>query len=242
MANPETTQTEEIVETVSKQEHENIKAAMQEERRKRKTAEETARTQEASSNERFARLEGRFEVLNKVYGGEDEEEIDPNVELGKKVELQDQTLKSTQGELAALRAANTLSSQESSFQADHSDYPQARQHYFDARIASLKAMGDTDEDAYAKTANELVILSTNALSAGESAPQRVYEAAKSFGYSPVTTEAEKQLETIQQGQAGGTLPAGAPPAGDLSMEAIEQMPDEEFAKLTESQLREAMGG
>ena len=137
---------------------------------------------------------------------------------------------------------NTLNSQEAQFASQTPDYDAAKNHYFSTRFNSLQKLGYSPEQAQNQIAMETMQFSQTALNANENAASRLYDAAKESGYVPVTAKAEQKLATIQEGQEVGSMPKGASPKGELTLETLANMTDAEFASLSEEQIRSAMGG
>lgn len=125
------------------------------------------------------------------------------------------------------------------------DVREAGSYLNDIRARELMVLGMPEPQARAKAIDELNVALMGWAHEGQNPAQVAYELAKVRGYQPKQAQsAEQKIAAQQKGTAaarslGG---GGAVSAGKLTAEALANMSDEEFSKLTESQFRQAMGG
>jgi hypothetical protein len=227
-------------EVVAKEQYDNIHKAMDKERHEKREIQQKFEQYKSEMDEKYARADERLNTLNKMWGGEDE--VDPEVQRQAEFAEQKKRLDEIAQQQNLINLQNTLNSQESQFAAVTPDYAQAKKHYFTTRMNSLGKLGYTQEQAQQQIAMETMQFSQTALSQNENAAQRLYEAAKEVGYTPITSKGEEKLKTIEEGQNQKSMPKGGAPKGELTMETLSNMSDEEFASLTEEQIRSVMGG
>jgi len=162
--------------------------------------------------------------------------------MSEQMQSQSRELEELREQQKIITLQNTLNSQEAEFASRTSDYNAAKEHYFPARRKSLQKLGYSSEQAQNQIAMETVQFAQTALAQNENAAARLYEASKELGYVPVTAQAQDKLKTIEEGQSVSTMPKGSTPKGELTIESLANMSQEEFNALTEEQMRRAMGG
>lgn len=126
------------------------------------------------------------------------------------------------------------------------DLPAAGEYLNEMRTRELMLFGVPEQQARVQAAQE----QDNALKTwayqGMNAAQMAYDFAKARGYTPKAQghSAEEKIAAQQKGTAaakslGG---GGSVNAGKLTVEALANMSDEDFSKLSDSQFRQAFGG
>lgn len=146
-----------------------------------------------------------------------------------------------------------------SYAAERPDFLDAYEHARQARIEELSALGYAQDEALAITFDNEREVIAGALSAGRNPAQVIYEFAVRRGYQPrerapaslpvsgkapqtgqtgpaPLTEAEK-IALAARGQAGAKSlsAAGGGSTGTLTLEALADMSDEEFAEATKGE-------
>jgi len=126
------------------------------------------------------------------------------------------------------------------FKQEAPDFDAAANHYWSQRMTEMQAIyGPQAQEA---VTSEMYALAATSMQAGENPAKKVYELAKARGYTPET--AEEKIERTSQAQAAAKSmsSAGGQPETELSLESLAEMSDEEFAKLSPSEWKKAMGG
>jgi len=142
---------------------------------------------------------------------------------------------------------NTINVQVNEFVKDNPDYEHALNYVSQRRAQDLSALGITDPVQQQQIINtEAWNIAQTALQNNKNPAEVVYTMANSWGYKAAgqaenktaagaeKTELQKQVETIQKGQAESqTLSdaGGTPDSAELSLADIETMSDVDFDKL-----------
>lgn len=137
-----------------------------------------------------------------------------------------------QAENTARNFMNAVQQSENQFKASHPDYYEAANYLMQKKFTEYTSAGMTEQQARAAIQRDAQGLSMQALSAGANPAERVYEIAKTFGYSP-KPNAEAQQEMQRAGQAASTPTSGGGKSGGrLSLDALAKMSPDEFLKAT----------
>lgn len=140
---------------------------------------------------------------------------------------------------------------ERDFAAVNPDYPVAMNHLIQTRDLELQAMGyDDPKQRSAIISNDAQTIARGAMAKGKSIAEAVYDLAKLRGYAgkaPPKAEplaAESKMTMVEDAAnaarslSGGSGAAAAP----LSAEALANMSDEDFDRVSEDAFRKAAGG
>lgn len=124
------------------------------------------------------------------------------------------------------------------------DFRDAVAHLNETRTRQLVVLGMPESEAREKATLELNEAAVTWTVQGRNAAQVAYEFAKAQGYQMKTQTPDQKIAAQQKGTAaarslGG---GGAVSAGKLTAEALVNMSDEDFSKLSQSEWRTAMGG
>lgn len=151
----------------------------------------------------------------------------------------------------------TLEQAEQSFRSSAPDYDAAADHLYQSRQAELRYLGVPEAQIGQMISAEIYQVAQTALRSGRNPAEVFYETAKARGYragggqatpaqqqAPVVDAAAK-VAAINAGQAAakslGAAP-GAAPAADLSIRALLELSDDEFAKIDPAAFRRVAGG
>lgn len=228
-------ETQEEQETVAKTDYDGVRRALDEARAK----EREYRDQLTELRENQARMEGRMDSLKQIYGEEDEK--DPAEALQERIDAQQKMIEDNEERVKHIQLMNTLNSQEAQFASAHPDYDRAKQHYFNARLNSLKRVY-AEEDAQKALVMEITQFSQSCLNSNKNAAEALYNASQDIGYKPVTADGEKKLKQIQENQeSSGSMPGGKVPQGEYTIEQLNNMSEEEFNALPEEVIRKVLG-
>lgn len=132
---------------------------------------------------------------------------------------------------------------EQQFAQAQPDYNEAMTHLRDWRISDLAQSGFSQQEIAAHIATDMKALYTAGKAAGINPAQLAYLRAQEIGYKRATPEADKMAAQAKAQQATQSFPqtGGAPQAGGLTMEALANMSDAEFAKVSDADLAKVMG-
>ena len=124
------------------------------------------------------------------------------------------------------------------------DFKAAVAHLNETRIRQLVVLGVPEDQAAVQANQELDNAALQWTVQGKNAAEVAYEFAKAQGYQPKTGQTpDQKIEAQQKGTAAAkSLGGGGAVAGKLTAQALADMTDEDFAKLSESDWRRAMGG
>ena len=221
--------------------------ALHEERRERQALAKQVQEREQA----FTRLQTRLdtlEELRKPVVQPPSYEEDPLGAINHKLEETTrnyETLQHAEQERAAHAAQGRQIAQLQSYaKATADEYAKKVPDFYDAynamqslKEAELRAMGWDDVDEIKQWVLEYEFgMIQKAVKDGANVAERLYNMAKVLGYTPKQmADAEKKLDAIAAGQQaskslGGA--GGAAPAAKLTLEALDKMSDDEFAKYT----------
>lgn len=157
----------------------------------------------------------------------------------------DQQREQQAGQQAAIaRVQSAVINQAASFAKETADFGDAVNHLNAMRTRELIALGADPAQAETQAVQELDQAAMAWAAQGRNAAQTSYELAKARGFTSRTQTPDQRIEAQRKGTAaakslGG---GGAVSGGKLTAEALANMSDDDFAKLSESQFRQAMGG
>lgn len=139
---------------------------------------------------------------------------------------------------------------EQQFAAQHSDYADAVAHLHNARVADLRNMGYSDAEIGAQIQQDARNVVQAARAAQMNPAELLYYRAKAAGFQApapaapqvdvanrITAQAKAQAQTRTLQSAGG-----APASGGLTAAQLAEMSEDEFAKLSSSEVAKALGG
>jgi hypothetical protein len=237
--------------------------ALHEERTRRKELDKQLR----DAQQKLANFEGRFAVIEKLNGGQQQQTEqpagDPNPEddifgavnaIKKKIETTE----------AEQRAAAEHTTFVNSYKADAQkfigttpDYMEAYNHLLSSRAAELQAIGYEGEELGRALQADEIAIAQMAMSKGKSPAEMLYSLAKQRGYTKKEAAAAaaaaapagvEKLEAIERGQAANkSLSNTGGNAGDQDMtaERLLSMPIGDFEAWCEknpAKARRIMGG
>jgi hypothetical protein len=125
------------------------------------------------------------------------------------------------------------------------DFQDAVKHLNTTRTRELMALGVPQEQATRQATMELDQAAMQWHASGQNPAQIAYDFALARGYqkAQVQQPAQEKLAAQQKGVAASkTLGSGGASTGKLTAETLANMSEEDFAKLSESEWRRAMGG
>lgn len=145
-------------------------------------------------------------------------------------EVTRQQQEQTQAQRQQEQVVDAYRAQSEEFKATTPDFVDAYNHILSNRIKELKTMGLDEAQARQTVANEEYSIALKSLQDGVNPAQRIYEIAALRGYQKKTSEApKKDLSVIEKGQKNAKVSASATPEGELTLEAIAEMDDDDFA-------------
>jgi hypothetical protein len=230
-------------ETVSREQYDQIHRAMDSERHKAREVKQQYEEEKQEWNEKLARLDERLQILNKQFGYE--EEVDESDQVKTALNQQQQTIAEQQQQLQQMQVAQTLNMQETMFSQQTPDYEKAKQHYLTTRRDTMMAMGYSEEQATDSVITEIRGMVDVALNSQSNAAERLYQAAQKLGFkgevAAKVEKSEQKLEQIDKGQVT-QMPTGGAPRAPLTVEELANMPEDEFAKLSDDVIKQVMSG
>lgn len=230
-------------------------AALHEERRERQRLQRQIEENQRAHAEAMQRINQRLEALvpKQQAPNKDESPVDyldhrlNEVALTQRQILErDQQREQAHAQTQALeRVKSVVMETAAAFRESTPDFSDALKHLNETRTRQLAVLGVPEDEARAQATRELDQAAIQWTVNGKNAAQIAYEFAKAQGYTPKAQQSAADKITAQQ---KGTAAArslgggGAVSAGKLTAEALANMSDAEFAKLTDEQFRQAMGG
>jgi hypothetical protein len=230
-------------------------AALHEERRERQALQRQIAENTRVHQEQMARINQRLEQMmtpQKQLPSREEQPVEYlDHRLDQLTQAQQQILQRDQqrDQQAVQRqqyetVANAVVQSAHAFKETTPDFPQALAHLNESRVRQLAVLGVPEEQARVQASQELDQAALQWTVQGKNAAQVAYEFAKAQGYQPKTGQTpEQKIAAQQKGTAAAkSLGSGGAVTGKLTAEALADMSDEDFSKLSESDWRKAMGG
>ena len=220
--------------------------------------------------ERYAKLDGRLEELSERFKAPVEQppsiDDDPvshiawqnrelqkqQSEIGDRLDKRDEEAQKVQ---QWQNFQSAVAADERAYRTANPDQPfdKALEYLRAGRAQEYQAMGIVDPVQQQQlVAQDEVFVIQQAMSQGKSPSQAAWDLAVARGYKPAepsqspaeVNEGARKIENLVKGQKASTSlsSAGGGAEVPLSLEAIAEMSDEEFAKIPESEWRRMMGG
>lgn len=209
-------------------------AALHEEREARKRAEKAYQELMETLNKRFAEPEKEPEEPKGPPSPEDDifEAVKYTQEQLKAIrEAQEESKRREQQAASYQQFYQTTRTAEQEFAAKVPDYNDALGHLRTLRVQELQAFGVTDAQAIERDiAQQAQAIAAHALRMGKNPGELAYALAKTRGYQPKVTAAVSQVDKAEAKAASMSLSkgGGSSPAGEVSVERVLKMSDEEF--------------
>jgi hypothetical protein len=230
-------------------------AALHEERRARQALQAQIQERDRQHAEQMQRINQRLEMLTTPQKQMPDREQDPvgylDERIGQVALTQQQLMQQQQAERHAQQQAQALEQVKShvvavanEFAKQTPDLGEAVNYMNAMRTRELIVQGNDPQQAAYLAGKELDEAAIQWAVQGRNPAQTAYEFAKARGYTPKASGAAEKIAAQQKGTAaakslGG---GGAVSAGKLTAEALANMSDADFSKLTDSDWRQAMGG
>lgn len=229
--------------------------ALHEERRERQRLQAQIAENARLHQEQMARINQRLEMLTtppKQLPNRDEQPVeyldhrlDQLTETNRQIlqeRQQEREIAQRQAVLAQLD--NAVIAAKVEFEKTTPDVGEAAKYMNAMRTRELMALGASEAQAAVQATQELDNALRQWAYQGINPVERAYEFAKARGYTPKAVQsAEQKIEAQQKGTAAAkSLGGGGAVTGKLTAQALADMSDEDFSKLSESDWRKAMGG
>lgn len=225
---------EEVPEKPEKEEKKVNLGALHEERAKRKELES-----------KIAVMEDRFKQLVSQLSPKQEPQIpsvddDPVTNLNTRLEqaeqFQRQVIEERQAVAQQQQVIETYRAKSAEYAQENPDFQNAYQYVLKGRLSELEELGMSKEAALHVAQQEEFGIALKSLQDGANPAERIYKIAQLRGYKKAETKPEvpkKDLSVIEKGQKNSKVSGSATPEGELTLEAIAEMDDDEFAKAWE---------
>lgn len=236
-------------------------AALHEERQRRRELQQSLQAERQAREEMERRVQARLEQLTAALTPKPEvPSFDENPaaalkhELGEVKQLVQQTQQQKEAEAAQARAreqiqvaAQRVQAVESEFAAQKPDYYDAIAFFKESRARELEAFGLDIEVARQQAGREMTEGALMHAANGRNPAEMTYRFAMARGYTPKqvanATNADKMALQQKGVAAAKTLGSGGAATGKISVEALVNMSDEEFAEATKGgKWAQLMGG
>ena len=226
--------------------------ALHEERARRKEIQKELielKDKHARADERLKMLgENNGKVPEPTYDedplGYSKREIDRVKSQLEKVSNQD-NLTELRGEVDRMRIQRSVERMESSFERETPDYKKALEFYAISRAESISEMGYEREEASELVRDEMASIVSKAIETGKNPAEVIYKMSKRAGFAAkeVSKETEK-MDTLKKAESASRSlsDSGGKSRGEMTAEAIAEMSDDEFEKLSKADFKRAMGG
>jgi hypothetical protein len=228
--------------------------AFHEERQKRKQVEAdfiAYREQEAA---RIARLDERLNILANQFKQPEPVVTDPTERLARVEQAlqQRQKQEEEQRQLAQVQHDffNAVAKKEQEFATENPDYYEAIEFARAERLKDIQSLGYPADEAVRMLEQDIINISDDAFRRRVNPAERFYGYAKSRGWGKPAVAAVKEqapadkLKTIAAGQQAGKSLGAAPGTSQaaLTLQALADMPQDEFDKIDPKTWRKMMGG
>lgn len=230
--------------------------AMHAEREARKAEQEAHRATQAQLRElqeKVAQLEAPAPD-NPEHAGRPDPVLDPEAyakwEADKRAEIEGKVdalrQEREQEAIRAQRQSDMMQAQDA-FREKQADYDDAANHLMQARIGQLAAQGLAEADIKAQLSKDINAIYDAAKSVGMNPAHLAYIRAQELGYQrkqPDTGEAERvaALAKAQESTASLSTAGGTSAPSGITAESLAAMSEAEFAKVSDEDIRRAMGG
>lgn len=129
------------------------------------------------------------------------------------------------------------------FESQVPDFKEAYNFVIKTRFEELKEAGYKPDKIRQIINNEERMIVEDAFNDEANPAERIYKMAKARGYAKEKSEAEKQIETVQEGLKNSTtLSKGGGTSKGLTLQSLAEMSEDEFNKIDEATFRKLMGG
>lgn len=228
--------------------------ALHEERERRKDAERRVQEAEQRYQRDMQLLNERLQRIEKPPVQIPDVQTDPvtnfDHRIGQLAQKTDQVLQQTQEWQQAQQRQQVIANlaqgvmQDAAvFKSTTPDFNDAYDHLNSMRTRELVALGVPEDAAKAKAVRELDEACIVWKHEGRNPAQVAYSLAQARGYTVKTQTDADKIASQQKGVAAAkTIGGGGGTQNGLSAQALLAMSDEEFAKVSETDFRRAMGG
>ena len=213
---------------------ENYKKAMQEERQKRQEIER-----------KMAVMEERFQQMLQPQDQTPSIEDDPISNFDTRI----QGIEKANAELEHQRqiaqqeqqVVTVYQQQAHEFAEKNPEFKEAYSYLVSNRIEELKTLGLDQITAQQAAAQEEFGIALKSLRDGVNPAERLFQIAKMRGFQKATEAHKPNLKVVDKGVKSAKPSNSSAPQDDLSLEAIAEMDDEEFAKAWEKLKKQNQG-
>lgn len=234
---------EDVKEEAKPTPEENYKRAMHEERMRRKEEQRARRDLEAkvkAMEERFQQLVAEQNKIPRI----EEAPVD-NLDTRLALIEQQERARQEQAQKEALekqykqeseRVLSDYRDMAEDFKAEAPDFTDAYNHFVQVRIAEFKALGYSDDEAADAALQDELQFADSLMRQGKNPAKVIYEITKARGWKKAEQKPEEKsisgdekLKMLEKGTKSAKLPSGAPSQGEVTLEMLAEMSDEEFA-------------
>lgn len=234
---------EEVKEEVKPTPEENYKKAMHEERMRRKEEQRKSRELEAkvkAMEERFQQIIAEQTKIPKLEEAP-VDNLDSRLAFIEQQERarQEQAKKEAQEHQYRQESERVLSDYRDmaeDFKVEAPDFTDAYNHFVQVRIAEFKALGYSDDEAAGAALQDELQFADTLMRQGKNPAKVIYEITKARGWKKIeqkpeekTISGDEKLKMLEKGTKSARLPSGAPSHGEVTLEMLAEMSDEEFA-------------
>ena len=147
------------------------------------------------------------------------------------------------GEVDRMRIQRTVERMESSFERETPDYKKALEFYATSRAETISEMGYEREEASELVRDEMAGIVSRAIETGKNPAEVIYKMSKKAGFSTKEPSTEK-MDTLKKAESASRSlsDSGGKSRGELTAEAIAEMSDDDFGKLSSADFKKAFGG
>jgi len=201
--------------------------ALHEERMKRKELQEKVEKMDKRFQQILESLQPKEEVPSI--------DVDPVTNFDTRIQqveqfAQQQTQQVQQQQMHT-QVVTAYQAQAAEYASKNPEFTDAYQYLVKNRIEELKTFGYDDAGALQAVQQEEFGMALKSLQDGVNPAERIHQIAKYRGYQGKKPEVQtqaKNLEVINKGQQSAKPSSGGAPAGELTMESLAEMSDEEF--------------
>ena len=223
-------------------------AALHEERGKRKEIQKKVELMEQRFNELLERSKPKepdvpaFDVDPAAHLKHQQETLSKSVEEQRRFIEQQQL--AAQEQARANHVISLYRTKAAEFSKQTTDFGDAYKFLVDGRTQEFAALGYPSETIPQLIAQDEFLIVSKALEDESNPAERIYKLAQARGYKKVEPKPEKKLEDVERGvKASKSLSSVAGAGGKgLTLEAIADMPDEDFKKLSYEEIAKLAGG
>lgn len=200
--------------------------ALHEERQRRKELQSKVEAMEG----RFNQILQNLQPKEQIPAIEEDPVRNFDTRIGSVEQMLRQQLENNQRQHQEAAVINSYRQSAAVFAQENPDFNDAYSHFINSRRQELQAMGYAPNEAQNILQQEEFAAAIRAMQNETNPAAMIYEAAKVRGYKKAEPQNSDKMKTIEKGVQASRVSGGSPIAGNVTLESLAEMSDEEFSK------------